>query len=86
MRGVGAMGRWKVSRGGALGQFRERPMRSEQVLRTAGQVIQGRLVGDPEESVKRRMDFAEMDGAVGDFGAQPVGGTNDLAGTKSTTG
>ena len=60
-------------------------MAVDEVLRSTRKVIHGRVFGDSQEAVERRVDFTEMNRSVRDFTAQAIGRANDLSRPETTT-
>ena len=60
-------------------------MAVDEVLRSTRKVIHGRVFGDSQEAVERRVDFTEMNRSVRDFTAQAIGRSNDLSRPETTT-
>ena len=68
-------------------EFRHGEPAVDEVVGAAGEVGDGDLIRvDAELVVERGEDLAEVDAAVGDFAAETVGGTDDVAGFHAAAG
>lgn len=68
-------------------EFRHGEPAVDEVVGTAGEVGDGDLIGvDAELVIECGEDLAEVDTAVGDFAAEAVGGTDDVAGFHAAAG